>query len=145
MIYADSSVLASLSLRDANTPRAAVLVRSLTQPLLYCALHRLEVRNAFALAVFRHHKTQVPADAAWENLQSDLRARVLVAVVIRWHAAFRRAAGIAGNETPALGSRSFDILHAACAEQLGASEFLTFDQRQHSLATRLGFTVRSLS
>lgn len=72
MIYADSSVLASLYLRDTNTARAVALVRSLSQPLFYCALHRLEVRNAFALAVFRRHKTQAQADAAWRSLDVDL-------------------------------------------------------------------------
>ena len=142
MIYADTSVLVSLYMLDANTPRAVPLVRSLTQPLVYSALHRLEIRNAFSLAVFRGHQTQAQANAAWQNLEADFRARVLVPISIRWHAALRRAAAIAATETPTLGSRSFDILHVACAGQLGATEFLTFDQRQHRLATQLGFTVK---
>ena len=142
MIYADTSVLVSLYMLDANTPRAVPLIRSLTQPLIYSALHRLEIRNAFSLAVFRGHQTQGQADAAWQNLEADLRARVLVPTSIRWHAAFRRAAAIAASETPTLGSRSFDILHVACAEQLHAAEFLTFDRRQHRLAAYVGFLVR---
>jgi predicted nucleic acid-binding protein len=142
MIYADTSVLVSLYMLDANTPRAVPLIRSLTQPLFYSALHRLEIRNAFSLAVFRAHQTQSQADAAWQNLETDLRMRVLIPISIRWHAALRRAAAIALSQSPTLGARSSDILHVGCAEQLRATEFLTFDQRQHGLAARVGFAVR---
>ncbi|HVE90045.1 MAG TPA: type II toxin-antitoxin system VapC family toxin [Burkholderiaceae bacterium] len=142
MIYADTSVLASLYMQDANTPRAVALVRSLTQPLFYCALHRLEIRNAFALALFRGEQTQTQADAAWQNVEADLKAQVLVPVPVQWSAALRRSAEIAWAETPTLGSRSADILHVACAEQLRAIDFLSFDQRQRALAARLGFSVQ---
>jgi len=142
MIYSDTSVLVSLYMFDANTPRAVPLIRSLTQPLVYSPLHRLEIRNAFSLAIFRGRQTQAQADAAWQNLEADLQARVLVPASIRWHAALRRAAAIAASETPTTGNRSFDILHIACAEQLHATKFLTFDQRQHGLAARMGFGVR---
>lgn len=142
MIYADTSVLVSLYMLDANTPRAVPLIRSLTPPLVYSALHRLEIQNAFSLAVFRGHQIPAQADAAWKNLEADLRAGLLVPTSIGWHAGLRRAAAIATSEVPTLGARSFDILHVACAMQLGATEFLTFDQRQHSLATRMGFIVR---
>jgi predicted nucleic acid-binding protein len=141
MIYADTSALVSLYMLDANTPRAVPLIRSLTQPLVYSALHRLEIRNAFSLAVFRGHQTPAQAAAAWQNLEADLRTGVIVPISIRWHAALRRSAAIAASETPTLGSRSFDILHVACAEQIGAIGFITFDQRQHSLATHVGFAV----
>jgi predicted nucleic acid-binding protein len=141
MIYADTSVLASLYMLDANTQRAIPLLRSVAQPLVYSALHRLELRNAFALAIFRGHQTQAQSDAAWRNLEADLRVRVLVPVSIRWPAAFRRSAEFARSETATLGSRSFDILHVASAEQIHATHFVTFDQRQHSLASRLGLSV----
>jgi len=128
-------------MRDANTSRAVQLARSLSQPLVYSALHRLEIRNAFSLAIFRGHQTQMQAAAAWRNLEADLRARILVPTSIRWSAALRRAAAIAEGETPSIGSRSFDILHVACAEQAHTNQFLTFDRRQHDLAIRVGLVV----
>lgn len=142
MIYADTSVLASLYMRDANTWRAVPLVRSLPEALAYSALHRLELRNAFSLAIFRGHQTQAQSAAAWQNLEADLRARVLVPVSIRWHAAFRRAGALATGMTPSLGNRSLDVLHVSTAEQIRVSEFLTFDQRQRGLAAGIGFPVR---
>lgn len=142
MIYADSSVLVSLYMLDANTARALPLVRSLIQPLAFSALHQLEVRNAFSLAVFRRHHSQVQADHAIQHFENDQKAGVLVASVVDWHAALNRAAFIATTVTPKVGSQSIDILHVACAEQLNAREFLTFDQRQHELAESVGLRVR---
>jgi predicted nucleic acid-binding protein len=142
MVYADTSVLASLYMLDANTPQAISLLRSIAQPLVYSALHRLELHNALAPASFRGHQTQAQSDAAWRNVQVDLQARILFPVQIRWHAAFRRAASLARLETPSSGNRSLDILHIACAEQLGATTFLTFDRRQQNLCTRVGLAVR---
>ena len=135
-------MLASLYMLDVNTSRAVALVRSLTEPLVYSALLRLELLNALSLAIFRGDQTQGQADAARENIEADVRGRVLVPTSIRWQAAFRRAAAIARNRTPSVGSRSFDILHIACAEQLQITEFVTFDQRQQSLAALLGIRVR---
>jgi hypothetical protein len=106
MVYADTSVLVSLYLLDVNTPRAVALVRSLTQPLVYSALHRLEIRNAFSLAIFRGHQSASQASVAWQHLEADIRNRVLLPVSLRWHAAFRRAAAIASSETPVLGTRT---------------------------------------
>jgi len=142
MIYADTSVLVSLHMLDANTHRAIPLIQSYGEPIAYSALHRLELRNAFSLAIFRGHQTEAQAKAAWLNVEADLHARILIPVSISWHAALRRAARIAANETPTLGSRSFDILHVASAEQLRISTFLTFDQRQLGLATRVGLAVK---
>jgi predicted nucleic acid-binding protein len=143
MIYADTSVLASLHMLDVNTSRAVALVRSLTEPLVYSALIRLELLNALSLAVFRGDQTQGQAEAARQNIEADVRARLLVPTSIHWQAAFRRAAVIARNETPTIGGRSFDILHIASAEQLQIAEFVTFDHRQKNLAAQLGFRVRT--
>jgi predicted nucleic acid-binding protein len=44
-------------------------------------------------------------------------------------------------ETPRLGCRTMDILHVACAVEIGASAFLTFDKRQAELARFAGLDV----
>jgi predicted nucleic acid-binding protein len=48
------------------------------------------------------------------------------------------------EETPRLRCRTMDILHVACALELKASEFLTFDKRQAALANSAGLTVPTL-
>ena len=43
-------------------------------------------------------------------------------------------------QTSYLGYRTMDILHVACALEIGATQFLTFDQRQQSLAIQASLT-----
>jgi predicted nucleic acid-binding protein len=40
--------------------------------------------------------------------------------------------------TPKLGTRSLDVLHIACAVELGLCQFLTFDVKQRKLAVACG-------
>ena len=141
MIYADSSFLVSCCLADANTARAKARLSTLTEPLPFTPLHELEVRNALQLCVFRGKFDGTVAAAAWANLQQDLQAGRVLRAGVDWPLAFRFAASLARRNSAALGTRSFDILHVAVARTLKASEFLTFDGRQATLAARIGLIV----
>jgi hypothetical protein len=110
--------------------------------MTFTALHRLELRNALALAVFQHRLTLVQAQAVWQDVTNDLRAGLLVVTPLRWYALLRQAAQLSLRHTPTTGCRSLDVLHVAAAQRLGATELLTFDSRQRALATALGLTVR---
>jgi hypothetical protein len=55
--------------------------------------------------------------------------------------AFRRLSAL----TPELGCRTMDILHVACACQLEPDWFISFDNRQKSLAEQAGLTVMDLN
>jgi predicted nucleic acid-binding protein len=59
----------------------------------------------------------------------------------------REAERLSALHSETLGTRSLDILHVASALVLGLSTFLTFDQRQCTLAkaARLHTTTMSLS
>ncbi len=48
-------------------------------------------------------------------------------------------------ETPCMGCRTMDIFHVACAVEIGASEFLTFDRRQSTLAAHANLKVSMLA
>lgn len=37
--------------------------------------------------------------------------------------------------------RALDVLHVACALELGLSHFLTFDEKQIALATEMGLKI----
>ena len=91
--YADTSFLGSYYLPDPNTPAALALVRSLTAPITFTALHRLELRNALALAVFQRRITAIQTQAVWQDLVSDLRTGLLAVVplLVRGAAASRSA------------------------------------------------------
>ena len=142
MPYADASFLVSLYILDNNSARAKTEVASITTPLPFSDLHALEVRNAFELGVFRGHLTQANAASAWVDLQTDIRNGRLVLTTPKWPTAFRFARWLSRRQTAALGLRSIDILHVACAKTLQAREFFSFDTRQRALASAQGLLVR---
>jgi predicted nucleic acid-binding protein len=52
---------------------------------------------------------------------------------------FDVCADLARRHVPRLGLRTLDSLHVACALQLKAEQFWTFDERQAKLAKAVGF------
>jgi hypothetical protein len=71
-----------------------------------------------------------------------LASGLLVAKPDLWGKLVREAESLAEHHTPALGTRSLDILHVAAALVLGATEFCTFDTRQAKLAKAAGLHVQ---
>jgi hypothetical protein len=110
-------------------------------PLAWTSLHALEVRNAFELGVFRGLLTASDVKAAWANLEKDLRRSRLMRTTIKWPATFHRAARLSENHSATTGTRSLDILNVAAAKSLRATEFISFDGRQRSLAVAAGLKV----
>jgi len=52
--------------------------------------------------------------------------------------AFELCADLARRYAPKFGMRTFDTLHVACALELKAERFWTFDERQAKLAKAVG-------
>ena len=136
-VYADTSLLISYY----STNAQAVIHRT-TDPLPFTGLHRLEMRNALALAIFRRVLTAAQVRAAWADVEHDLASCRLVPQPVNWTPVYRSAAIWAGIYCPKIGCRSLDVLHATLAKKLGANEFLTFDARQRALALAFGMIVR---
>ena len=49
-VYADTSLLISYYINDSNSAGAQAVIHATTDPLPFTGLHRLEMRNALALA-----------------------------------------------------------------------------------------------
>ena len=141
-IYADTSVLFSLYITDANSPKADAWRQANPFPLDFTGFHRIELRNALSLAVFQQRLTSVEVQAAWREVQQDLAAGLLATNPDLWEKLLREAESLAELHTPTIGSRSLDILHVAAALASGATEFCTFDTRQGKLARRAGLRVQ---
>ena len=139
--YADSSFLVSCYISDANTPQTKAYLLQTGEPLAFCALHALEVRNAFKLGGFRGLLGAAESNAARANLESDLRSGRLVKKPVNWPVVFRIAARFSDQHTTTVGTRSLDILHVAAAKALRAVEFVSFDGRQRTLAAAVGLKV----
>jgi predicted nucleic acid-binding protein len=139
--YADSSFLVSCYVADVNTARAKALLSTIAAPLVFTALHSLEVRNALWLGVFRGLFTNAEVVAVWANIEQDVRGGRLVRTTVKWPVALRIAARLSERHSATIGARSLDILHVASARSLRAEEFISFDARQRTLAAALGFGV----
>ena len=100
------------------------------------------MRNALALGVFRRILTSAQVSTAWSDVERDLRSGILVPQPVNWMPVYRAAAQWAALHSPRIGCRSLDVLHVTLAKKLNAKEFLTFDERQKSLALALGLAVK---
>lgn len=141
-IYADTSVLFSLYVTDASSPKADAWRQANPIPLDFTGFHRVELRNALGLAVFQQRVTPAEAQAAWQAVEQDLAAGLLVAKSDLWEKLVPAAERLAEQHTPAIGSRSLDILHVAAALVSGATDFCTLDTRQGKLAQLAGLNVQ---
>jgi predicted nucleic acid-binding protein len=142
--YADTSFLFSYYSTEGNSTRADMWRQANAVPLPLTVLHRLELRNALELAAFQQRSTPAEAAAAWNTVEIDLAAGLLVESSIPLAELYQDAEKLAVSHTAATGARSLDILHVAAAQKLGADEFVTFDQRQTTLARRIGLGTATL-
>lgn len=141
-VYADTSLLVSYYTRDSNSAGAQAIIHSATVPWPFTGLHRLEMKNALALGIFRRQLTPAEVNGSWADVERDLRSGRLVPKPVKWSPVYRAAAQWASIHSPVTGCRSLDVLHVAVAKWLSATEFFTFDARQKSLALALGMTVK---
>jgi hypothetical protein len=143
VIYADPSFLASLYGWDSNSQRAQEqYAKDGRRPLCLTPWQRLEVRNAFRLAVHRAVRAGVPAPFQPANLfkrmDEDLAAGRLKHFEPDGREVLRLAEDLSAAHTETLGCASVDIWHVAAAQLLGADTFWTFDGNQFALARAAG-------
>jgi predicted nucleic acid-binding protein len=137
--YADSSFVVSLYLTDEHSPEARRLVR-LTNGLVLTPFHLAEW--AYALTQHQHRGTLSAATAKRLQTQfSSHQAAGLLHPTSLPENAFERCADLAYRYGPKLGMRTLDTLHVACALELKAERFWTFDERQAKLAKAAGLKI----
>jgi len=142
--YADTSFLFSYYASDTHSTRSDAWRQLHAEPLPFTVLHRLELRNAFELAVFQNRLTAKEAGELWAQVEADLSAGLLDTPSVSLPDLFHRSDALARDHTAQTGARSLDILHVATAQVLVADESVTFDVRQAALANRLGLRVAAL-
>jgi predicted nucleic acid-binding protein len=102
----------------------------------------LELANTFRLGIQRAERRKLPIRYQPANclkrVQEDLHDGILKRVDLDWTACVRRASQLSHTHTETLGIVMLDIWHIACALEVGADTFWTFDedQRKLALATR---------
>jgi predicted nucleic acid-binding protein len=137
-LYADTSLLVSLYLADANTPAALAAVTTAARPLILTTWQHFEMENALQLRLFRREASRADLAEANERLQSDLAARAVVPAALLLPPVLALARKLTAAHSALLGTRAFDVFHVAAALHLKASAFLSFDKRQQALARAAG-------
>jgi predicted nucleic acid-binding protein len=103
----------------------------------FTPLHSAECSHAIANQVFYRKISQAEAGTVFGTLKRD-RADGLWLETALPENAFELCAELARRYAPKLGIRTLDSLHVACALELKAEQFWTFDDRQAKLAKAVG-------
>jgi len=135
-VYADTILVVSLYLLDRHSPEAQR--RMASKPVVWLtSLHRAEWAHAIERHVFQSHLSRREAEQVYADFEADRAARVWVEVDLP-ELAFEVCGQLARRHVARLGGRTLDTLHVACALELKAKQFWTFDERQAKLARAEG-------
>ena len=135
-VIVDSSLLVSLYVNDSNSP--AAIQRISTRPDVWLTpLNRSELAHAIHRYVFRQKLSEFEARRVWKEFEDDC-ANGTWEVVSFPESVWTRSIDLARRYGPTLGTRTLDSLHVACALELTAERFWTFDERQARLAEAVG-------
>ena len=135
-VYVDSSFVVSLYFTDVHSPEARRRLQGVP-PLTLTPLHRAEWAHALGQHQFRGTVTAEKADRANAQFVSDEAANLWRETPLPENA-FELCADLARRYGPKFGMRTLDTLHVACALELKAERFWTFDERQAKLAKAEG-------
>jgi predicted nucleic acid-binding protein len=138
-IYADSSFIVSLYIADIHSPSAHQMSRN-CPPIYFTALHFAEWMHALGQQVFRKNLSSAEAKRIEQQLDADQVAGLWLETALP-ERTFDLCADLARRYGPKLGVRTLDSLHVACALELKAEQFWTFDERQAKLAKAEGLKI----
>jgi len=142
-IYADSSFIASKYVPGTYSGEADRRMKSLP-PVWLTPFNRAELAHAIHYQCFRGRMKPSEASLAWSSFEEDCIEGIWIPVELparSWDATI----DLARRFGPTLGVRTLDSLHVACALELGAERFWTFDERQERLAQATGLDTTGLS
>jgi len=139
--YVDSSFLVSSYITDQHSMRVDRCMAS-SPSVWFTEFNRAELASAISQQVFLKRLT--PADAArvWSDFQRDCADGVWTRVEFPYRS-WETCIDLARRHGPALGVRTLHSLHVACALELQAQKFWTFDERQARLAEAVGLDTSS--
>ena len=112
--------------------------RLAAQPRIwFTPLHRAECNHAIARLVFLRKLSAAEAQNLYRDMEHDQAVGVWVNAGVP-DLVWGTCADLARRHGPRLGTRTLDTLHVACALELKAERFWTFDERQAKLAAAAG-------
>lgn len=135
--YLDSSALVAVYVTERFSDRARGEARRAAQ-LPFTGLHELEVRNTLRVLYGRRLLDAHEARLLAGHMDEDIRAGRLLRLDVDYTRLFSRSCELSERHSARLLCRSLDILHVACALELGCERFVSGDERQLRLARSSG-------
>jgi predicted nucleic acid-binding protein len=99
--------------------------------------NRAELAHALNYQVFRKQMASGQVQKVWDHFEQDCVSGVWILVDLP-ERTWETSIDLARRYGPSLGVRTLDSLHVACALELNAQRFWTFDERQARLAEAVG-------
>ncbi len=134
--YVDTSFIVSLYVTDSHSIDSRQRVQTLST-VWWTPLHSAEWAHAIAQQVFRGTLSPSEAQEMYRQLEDDRTDGPWLEVGLP-DRALDLCADLARRYGPKLAVRTLDSLHVACALELKAERFWTFDERQAKLAKAEG-------
>lgn len=135
-IYADTSFLVSLYLRDQHSSDAIRMMGP--GPAIWLTpFHVAEWTHAVEQQVFRGAASRSQADLVYQRFQQHRDSLLWTEIAVP-ESAFDHCAQLARKYGAQMAIRTLDTLHVALALELKAKRFWTFDERQMKLAEAVG-------
>lgn len=136
--FPDTSFLFALYRPQHNSAAARKHYATMSEAVHVSSLLLYEFRQSVRSQTWLHSqnsKKGIPEKEganALADLETNLADGALVIVPVEWPDVHHIADQLSSIYTKAEGHRALDILHVATALQLGAQEFLSFDDRQRN-------------
>lgn len=139
IVYVDTSFFVSLYVQDVHSPKAWALMNS--KPVISLTpLHSAEFFHAIARQVFVCRITRSDANSVYDDFRRDKNAGLWFEAPLP-ERSLEMCEELGRRYGQTIGIRTLDSLHVACALELKAERFWTYDERQAKLARAEGLKI----
>jgi len=141
--YADSGFIVSLYRPSEGLSREARrAIKQSPGPVILSPLSLLEIRNALNLAIRRGEMGETERDAILADIRRQLEAGFFQMAEVSQSEIYAKAGELSDAHTPAIGTRSLDLIHVATALLCKVRRMLSTDTRQRQAAEAEGLDVK---
>ena len=140
MLYLDTSALLKLYLREQGSEWVQDQVAAQSDSLPVWELQEAELTNALRLKVFWRDITAAQADGQLAHFRSRNERGQYVFPHLDRAALMERFRQLSLHSMK-ICTRTLDVMHVACACEIQANAFISFDERQCALAKLAGLQV----
>lgn len=139
--YYDTGIILKLYTEERESAVARAFVTRRKEAIYLSPLHTAECASALRLKQFRGECDPGQVAQSLAHIKEDFDRGMLKVLPVDWDRAWQHCRLLSDTHAGATGCRTLDSLHVACAALVSATEFITSDHREISLAQLVGLRV----